>query len=308
MPEVSIVIPSYNSEKFIATTLDSVLGQTFKDIEVIVVDDGSTDTSPEIVRTYGAPIRLVPQKNSGVSAARNRGISEAKGKFIGFIDSDDYWFREKLASQIGVFRTHPEVGVVYSSFHRWESDDQDCFPQPESFHFEGALDEIDLEYSGWVYHLFLLDCWMLTSTSIFRKEVFEKCGNFDSSLPCGEDWDLWLRIAREYPMIKLKTATTLYRQHKQQTTQVVRDIDYRSRLLTQTAEKWGLCSQDGRCIDRHRYLKQLATYHASFARSHLQNGKFSIAVNTYLNAWRCNPLNLKYLAYIPFALLGWRPK
>ena len=308
MPEVSVVIPSYNSEKYIAATLESVLNQTFKGIEVIVVDDGSTDGSHEIVRAYGSPVRLVSQQNSGVSAARNRGISEAKGEFISFIDSDDYWFPEKLASQISLFREYPEVGAVYSSFLRWESDDHDCFPQPDSFHFEGAPDEIDPEYSGWVYHLFLLDCWMLTSTSIFRREVFEKCGNFDSSLPCGEDWDLWLRIAREYPMIKLKTATTLYRQHKQQTTQVVRDIDYRSRLLTQTAEKWGLCSQDGRCIDRRRYLEQLAIYHAAFARSHFQNGKLRIAVDSCLKAWHCNPLNLKYLAYIPFALLGWRPK
>lgn len=308
MPEVSIVIPSYNSEKYIETTLNSVLNQTFTDIEIIVIDDGSIDRSPAIIRSFGSPVRLISQRNSGVSTARNRGISEASGEFICFVDSDDYWFPEKIASQMEVFRAHPEVGAVYSSFLPWRSDDHECFPPPGSYILEGSKEEIDPEYSGWVYHLFLLDCWMLTSTSMFRREVLDKCGVFDSTLPCGEDWDLWLRIAREYPIIKLKRPTTLYRQHKLQTTQSVRDIDYRSRLLTQTAKKWGLCSRDGRCIEQHHFFKQLAIYHAAFARSHLQNGTFSIAINSYLKAWRCVPSNLKYLAYIPLALLGWRPK
>lgn len=308
MPEVSVIIPSYNSEKFVSTTLNSVLNQTFRDIEVIVVDDGSTDRSPEIVRSYGSPVQLISQRNSGVSTARNLGIARSSGEFVCFVDSDDFWFKDKIATQVQMFKTHPNVGAVYSNFIKWQSDENDSFPTPESFSLEGALDEIDQEYSGWIYHLFLLDCWMLTSTSMFRKKVFEKCGDFDSTLPCGEDWDLWIRIAREYPMIKLQRPTTLYRQHKQQTTQVVRDIDYRSRLLTQVAEKWGLCSRDGRCIERRRFLEQLAVYHAEFARSHLKNGKFNIAVNSYLKAWRSAPSNLKYLAYIPFALLGWRPK
>ncbi|WP_153110274.1 glycosyltransferase family 2 protein [Propionivibrio limicola] len=307
MPKVSVIIPSYNSEKYIETTLGSVLGQTFKDIEVLVVDDGSDDRSPEIVRNHGAPVRLIHQSNSGVSTARNRGISEAIGQFICFIDSDDYWFPDKLARQLQIFDTYPDTGAVYSSFIRWESNEAGCFPPPDSFDLASFADGIDTEYSGWIYHLLLLDCWMLTSATMIRRDVFNKCGTFDVTLPCGEDWDLWLRIARDYPIIKLRKPTTLYRQHTQQTTRSPQTVDFRTRLLTQAVNKWGLCSGDGRCISRRRFLDQLAVYHAIFAKSQLRNnGKVRIAIDSFVKAWRCAPLNMKYLSYIPLALLEWR--
>lgn len=310
MPEISVIIPSYNSEKHIAETIASILGQTFKDIELIVVDDGSTDRTPSIVSSFGAPVRLIEQANAGVCAARNRGLSEAQGHFICFMDHDDYWFPDKLARQIEAFKTRPEAGVVYSSFINWHAEEDGRFPPPDSFELMETADEIDPEFSGWIYHLLLLDCWMLTSTAMFRTEALEKCGSFDEDLPFSEDWDLWLRMAREYPMIKLQRPTTLYRQHKQQGNRVVRDVDYRSSLLTQAVEKWGFCSRDGRCIERRRFLDRLALYHARFALLHLHSdtGKRSIALRSFLKAWRCAPTNPRYPAYIFATLIGWRQK
>ncbi len=308
MPLITIIIPSYNSEQHIAETIDSILEQSVKDIELIVVDDGSTDGTRDLVSAYGPPVRLITQANAGVCAARNRGLKEAGGQFICFMDHDDYWFPDKLARQLDVFQAHPDAGVVYSSFINWHADETGRFPPPDSFNRTAAPDAIDAEFSGWIYHHFLFDCWMLTSTAMFRVEVLEKCGSFDEKLPYSEDWDLWLRISRAYPMFKLQQATTLYRQHKRQGNRVIRDIDYRTRLLSQAAEQWGLCSNDGRCIARRRFLDQLALYHASFALSHLHGGKFGIALRSFFRAWRCSPSNLKYLAYIPAALLGWRPK
>ena len=308
MPKVSIVIPSYNSEKYIEPTLDSVINQSIKDIEVIVVDDGSTDRSPEIVRSYGSQVRLVSQQNSGVSKARNRGIKEATAPFVCFLDSDDYWLPGKLEHQLKVFEMMPETGVVYTNFIRWEPDQNSTYPMPDSFKIETSPDEIDQQYSGWIYHLFLLDCWMQTSTTMIRREVLEKCGDFNTNLPCGEDWDLWLRIAREYQIVKLKRATTLYRQHRQQTTRNIRDVDFRSQLLEETAKKWGLRSKNGNCVSRRRFFNQLAEYHAAFGRDHLTNGKLRIALHSFFKAWLCSPLNIKYMAYIPFSILGWRPR
>lgn len=308
MPKVSVIIPSFNCELYIAETINSVLNQSHKNIELIVVDDGSTDRTREIVASFGAPVRLITQPNSGRCAARNQGIREASGEFICLLDHDDYWFSDKLALQLAEFRRHPEAGGIYSSYILWYEYGDGCFPLPDSFDVSASPDGIDADLSGWIYHKFLIDIYMLTSTAMFRAAVFEKCGVYDESLPYSEDWELWLRIVREYPLIKLLRPTTLYRQHPQQGNRVIRDIDYRTRLLSRTAKKWGLCSRDGRCITHRQFRGQLARYHTAFALGHLQYGKRKIAIRSFIKAWLACPLNPKSLAYIPAVLLGWKPK
>jgi hypothetical protein len=143
---------------------------------------------------------------------------------------------------------------------------------------------------------------------MFRAEVFKRCGVFDNALPYSEDWELWLRISRTYPMIQLRRPTTLYRQHPQQGNRVVRDVDYRTELLTGAVKEWGLCSRDGRCVTRRQFLTQLAAYHASFAFGHLQVNNLRMAISSFWKGWTSSPSNLKYLAYIGAVLLGWKPK
>ena len=308
MPKVSVVIPSYNCELYIAETINSVLNQSHKNIELIVVDDGSTDRTREIVASFGPQVRLIAQTNSGRCAARNLGIREAVGEYICLLDHDDYWFPDKLERQLAEFEQHPEAGGVYSSFILWQEDDDGQFQVPSSFDLSIYPDGINADLSGWIYHKFLIDIYMLTSAAIFRTEVFEKCGVYDESLPFSEDWELWLRIARQYPLIKLRRPTTLYRQHEEQGNRVMRDVDYRTELLLRTEKKWGRCSHDGRCVTRIQFLNQIAIYHADFALGHLKCGKRHIAIRSFIKAWLTYPLNLKYLAYVPAALLGWRPK
>ena len=308
MPKISVIIPSFNCEHYIAGTINCVLNQSFKDVELIVVDDGSSDRTREIVSSFGPPVRLIAKVNAGRCAARNRGIREAGGEFICLLDHDDYWFPDKLALQLEQFKRHPEAGVVYSSFIVWSGDSHDPFPAPASYDLTSYPAGIDPDFSGWIYHQFLIDCDMLTSSALLRAEVFQRCGVYDESLPYSEDWELWLRIARVYPIIKLSRPTTLYRQHLQQGSRVIREVDYRTLLLTQAAKKWGLCSRDGRCVSRLQFLAQLAVYHASFALVHLRAGHQGIAIRSFAKAWFSCPLKLKYLAYIPAALLGWRPK
>jgi len=307
MPTISVIIPSYNCEAYIAGTIESVLKQTFKDIELIVVDDGSTDRTQEIVTSYGRPVRLVTQENAGVCAARNRGIAEAKGQFICLMDHDDYWFPWKLERQFRELQAQPAVGMVYSGFIRWYASADGVFPDPTSFDLTVYPDDIDPDFSGWIYHQFLLDCPVLTSTTLFRAEVFQTCGTFDQSLPYSEDWELFLRVSREYPFLKLRRPTTLYRQHPLQGSRMVRDIDYRTVLLAGAAEKWGLCSRDGRRVSREQFNHNIARYHAEFALGHVRGGKLNTAIRSLLKAWRAHPTRLKYLAYIPAALLGWKP-
>lgn len=307
MSKVSVIIPSYNCELYIAETIASVLNQTHRDIELIVVDDGSTDRTREIVASFGDSVRLIAQQNAGRCAARNRGIRAASGEFICLLDHDDYWYPEKVAAQLAAFERYPEAGGVYSEYIVWNADESGHFPLPESFQRCAAPDAINEELSGWIYHHFLIDIYMLTSAAMFRAKVFDKCGAFVESLSYSEDWELWLRISREFQLINLRRAMTLYRQHSEQGFRVMRDFDYRTDLLAQTAEKWGLCSRDGRCVTRRQFRNQLAAYHISFALGHLRSGKRNIAIHSFFKAWLVCPLKIKALAYIPVALLGWKP-
>lgn len=306
-PLVSVVIPSFNCERYIAETISSVLQQSFRNLELIVVDDGSQDRTREIVAGFGDPVRLITQSNARVCAARNRGLAESRGSFVCFMDHDDYWFPDKLALQVEAMRTHPEVGVVYGGFILWQTDQNGMFPEPASFDLAAYSAGQDEDFSGWIYHQFLLDCWMLTSTAMFRREVFDRCTPFDVNLPYSEDWELWLRLSREYPFLKLHRPNTLYRQHALQGNRMVREIDYRTELLSNAARKWGLCSQDGRCQDRHLFYRQLARYHTEFAMSHALAGNIKVARNSLMKAWRTLPSNPKPLMYIVALSLGWRP-
>ena len=307
-PTVSVVIPSYNCERFIAETLESVVGQSYGDLEVIVVDDGSTDGTPEVVRRFAPRVRLVQQESAGVCAARNRGIAEARGRYVALLDHDDYWFPDKLGAQVDVLESHPEVGVVFTAFLRWEADTQGVFPSTMTVDRKPYGEGPEAEYSGWIYHLFLLDCWMLTSTAMFRAEVFRRCGVFDLSLPYSEDWDLWLRIAREYPFVKLRQPGTLYRQHASQGNRKVRDRDFRTELLSEAVLKWGLCSPDGSCLDDRTFRRQWAKYHTDFALGHAVAGNRGVALRSLARALRTNPQGLKALTYMAAVAVGWRPR
>lgn len=306
-PLVTVIIPSYNCEEYIAETLASVLGQTLSDLEIIVVDDGSQDRTREIVAAHGGQVRLVPQENSRVCAARNRGIAEARGRYICLMDHDDWWFPDKLGSQVACLEAHPEAGVVYASFILWHRDATGAFPAPASLDRSPWGEGEDPEFSGWIYHQFLRDCWMLTSTAMFRAEMFQRCGNFDVNLPYSEDWDLWLRMAREFPFVKLRRPNTLYRQHARQGSRVVRPVDYRTELLERAVATWGLCSPDGRCLERHAFRRNLATYHIEYALSHALVGNFRTAASSLFKAWRADPSNPKPLAYLVALTVGWRP-
>jgi glycosyltransferase involved in cell wall biosynthesis len=305
MPQVSIIIPTYNGERHIRQTIDAVLAQTYRDLEVIVVDDGSTDATRDIVRSYGAPVRLIEQANARVSAARNRGIREASAPFVCFLDHDDYWYPDKLERQLREMARDESLGVVYSEFMWWRPDAAGVFPDPQTMRRDA--EGTDPERSGWIYHLLLLDCWVLTSTVMFRREVLQQCGGFDETLPFSEDWDLWLRVSRRYRFAKLRAATTLYRQHPAQGSLVVRPIDYRTRLLTRAVAQWGLASPDGKALPAREFRAQLAHYHVEYGLYRLKAGQPAGAFRSFLQAWVTRPAWPKPLLYIGAAMLGWRP-
>lgn len=307
MSKVSVIIPSFNCESYIAETIESVLKQTYTNIELIVVDDGSTDKTVGIVSSYGTLLRLINQQNAGVCKARNKGISEATGDYICFLDHDDFWLPDKIELQLQAFQKNPDAGLVFSEYHRWFPNGDGHYPSPSTFMHQNRTGSTDPNFSGWIYHQLLLDCCVLTSASMLKKEVFEQCGCFDESLPFSEDWDLWLRISRDYNFVKLSDITTLYRQHPHQGSRSVRDIDYRTELLINTAKTWGLRSRDGRCLSKADFEHKLAFFSAEHGLNHMGKGKKHIAIKSLIRAWVMHPTHIRYLAYLIAGILGWKP-
>lgn len=186
-PLVSVIIPAYNAERYVAEAIDSVLAQTYPSREIIVVDDGSTDRTAEIVTGYGEAVRLVRQRNKGPAAARNTGIREARGEFIAFLDADDVWTRANLELQLTFLGAHPDHVLSYGWVRFFSGS------------VAGDLLETapcrDERPSGHVWADLIRDTIWATGAAVLRASALSQVGLFDESLPIGEDYDLWLRLA-----------------------------------------------------------------------------------------------------------------
>jgi len=311
MPQVSVIIPAYNCALYIAETIKSILAQGINDLEIIVINDGSTDNTAAIARSFGTPVKVFEQSNAGVCSARNHGIREATGEFIALVDHDDYWLPTKLSNQLAAFAANPQVDVVFSDFVWWHTNEATgMFANAVAFESQALPQGIDIVFSGWIYHQMLIDSYILTSTALARAHVVRNANGFDESLPFSEDWDFWLRVSRTSQFLKLKEKTTLYRQHPTQGSRVLRDVDYRTRLLENASRQWGLCSPDGQCMPRAQFKRQLAKYSAEFGLGHLKNASAvsrRIAVRSFLKAFFIDPTYWRSLAYLVVVPLGWKP-
>jgi glycosyltransferase involved in cell wall biosynthesis len=200
-PLVSVVIPTYNRAGLLAEAIETVLQQTHQHFEIIVVDDESTDNTAEVANRYH--VRYIFQKNQGVSAARNTGILASKGEFIALLDSDDRFFPGALASGLRVLQQHPECMLATGDFSFMSQDGKWMRPSRKPF-IKGDY------YTNLLRSNFI----EMTATCLFRREVFDRIGLFDPSLGGGEDYDLYLRIVREFPIICHPTVVAEYRSHQ----------------------------------------------------------------------------------------------
>jgi glycosyltransferase involved in cell wall biosynthesis len=193
MTEVSIIIPTYNRAKSLGAAIQSILDQTYQDFEVIIVDDYSSDNTERVVRGFqDQRISFIRHpENRGSGCARNTGIKRAKGRFIAFQDSDDIWLPSKLMKQIeALSEASDEVGVVYTGYVRRESGVEKYYPE---LYVE--------EKQNNILRQLVKGNIVGTPTAIVKRECFEKVGLFDEELSNSEDWELWLRIAKDYLFI-----------------------------------------------------------------------------------------------------------
>jgi glycosyltransferase involved in cell wall biosynthesis len=185
-PRVTVIIPTYNRAWCLREAVDSVLAQDFRDFELIVVDDGSTDDTPQLLQEYGEAIRVFRQENRGVSAARNAGIAVSRGALIAFLDSDDLWLQGKLARQVEFFKAHADA-LICQTEEIWVRNGRRVNPGKRHRKRGGMIFEPSLDL-----------CLVSPSAVMVRRELFQCVGFFDEGLPACEDYDLWLRVSSRF--------------------------------------------------------------------------------------------------------------
>lgn len=185
---VSAIIPTYNRADCVFEALDSILAQKSDPCEIIVVDDGSTDRTPELLTPYESSIKIIRQTHQGVSAARNAGICAATAQWIAFLDSDDLWLPDKILRQLEFFEINPDYKICQTEEiwlrDGWRINPRKYHAKPQGHCFSSLLDR----------------CLISPSAVMVHREVFQKVGLFDETLPACEDYDLWLRIGYRYPI------------------------------------------------------------------------------------------------------------
>lgn len=238
MPRVSVIIPTYNRAQFISSAIGSVLSQTYRDFELIVVDDGSTDGTDKVVAAFDDP-RLIylPQANRGRSNARNKALASARGDYIAFLDSDDLYLPGKLALQVEYMDEHPEAGMIYTSAR--------CIDE----HGGDLPMRYEATKSGRIYkHIaFFLPVTITLPTVMVRRELFSEVGGFDEAMSRFEDTDMWRRLSKATDIHAIDVETCELRTHQsnslefQDPDQIISSVEYYAqKLIKEDSEMLGL--------------------------------------------------------------------
>ncbi|MEW6418474.1 MAG: glycosyltransferase [Nitrospirota bacterium] len=322
---VSVIMPTYNRASYLKDAVESVLCQTFGDLELIIIDDGSTDNTEEIIKTYlkDVRVRYIKQKNSGAAAARNRGIAESTGRIIGFIDSDDIWMKDKLLIQMSVLQAFEEVGVVCSDFsaklqnriieqshiRKYFSvfDDyglsyDSVFEHKDVLHLHG-FGEVAV-YRGRIYETMIFGNCILTSTALCRREVFDTAGIFDTSFETLEDYDLFLRITKIFPAALVDRPLISYNYGNDQ----LSGERMFGKLCNNLIEIYrrnldGMPDRTFFLRHRRRIRQHWGRIHSMKAYSHFSKDEMPEAARFYGRSIASNPFNLSVYTYLVGSLL-----
>lgn len=307
LPRVSVVIPCFNAERYVAATLKAVQAQSGAELEIIVVDDGSTDGSAALIEREFPEVRMLRLANGGVAAARNAGIDVATGEWVAFCDADDIWLPGKLAAQFEAMTAHAGCRMSYTAWHVWPSSQ----PEPEADLLQRlAAESADRQRwdgaTGWLYPELLLDCVVWTSTVLMQRSLLAETGGFDTRLRIGEDYDLWMRASRLTRIERVARPLALYRQHPASITRSAPQDNYRGRVVQRALDTWGLAGPDGRLADATAVRAALAQSWNSFAYAQLQAGQPAAARRSLHHALGLRPSHwpswkLLVRSYLPLA-------
>lgn len=297
-PKISVIVPTYNCAKYLGQAIESILTQSIPAFEVIVIDDGSSDDTRSVLSAFQNQISVIHQKNKGVSSARNTGISAANGDWIAFLDSDDIWLPNKLELFVEAMSAFPDSLVYYSEFSFLKADHQGVFAAPESLYELNSDIRCDEEHSGWIYHQLLLTNWVLTSTAIINRSIFDTVEMFDENLVIAEDWDLFLRISRQGKFYKIKQPLTLYRITPNSLTKTIKPINYTNRVLNSAISQYGLSSPDGQNVDLQEFRRRAFIRQFEYGLAAYKNKWYSNCKASMSSAIKSRPLSVQAWLYL----------
>ena len=287
-PLVSVVIPTYNGAKYLPQALDSVLAQTYRPYEIVVVDDGSKDNTRAVLQPYLTQISYVYQDNRGEPAARNTGIRNSKGEFIAFLDADDLWHPRKLELQMNCFRQHPEYGLVYCLMQTFMGE-----PLPEFDRMEAPPSAVP---TGRIFSQLFWKPAFAPSAVLFRKSCIDSAGLFDEHFFIGCDYQMWLRMARHVQIGCVPQPLTLYRLHPGSLSAglgraLQNGIPWEIKVLQSVFSLYPESERElGRGLIRRRFGKA----YFDLAANLLAEGKYKEARKLMRTAVRHWPVNLRY--------------
>ena len=286
IPLITAVVVNHNYGRYLGECLDSVLEQSYPSMEIIVVDDGSTDNSLEILQSYKDRTLLIQQENRGVSAARNVGLAKSKGEWIAFLDSDDAWRPEKLQKQSNYF-TQPTVGMVFCGIE-FTDDSGRCLGSARPSNTGNFLSQLVTFTSPPIGG----------SAAVIRSECLRNLGGFDEQLSTAADLDMWIRIAARYEICAVSAPLVKYRCHSTSMHLNVRLFESDNhRLLTNVFSNPSFASV------HHLRRQSLGRFHMILAGSYSQQGGWGRAVRCALKGLLYSPHELTHLLGMPLRAL-----
>lgn len=298
-PLVSVVVPVYNGEKYLRAALDSALVQTYPALEIIAVDDGSTDSSPEILASYGSRLTMIRQQNAGVASARNAAIGASSSEFIAFLDQDDWWISEKkIEKQVASFQSYAKLGLVHTGVQVYSESASSFIDPPMPVHLSPML-------QGYCYQQLLFDNAVYNSSVMIRRSVLSATGLFDLNMSRNtvQDYDLWLRLARHYPFGYIAEPLTVLRLHGEMGTRNRQAmLGDELRVLERTVGLKGIHDSAPLRARVARILNELGVYHLDAHAPRLARSCFARALRM-----RCSSRTVLLLAatFLPSMGLEW---
>jgi len=304
MARVSVMIPTYNYGHFLGEAIQSVLDQTFQDFEIIVVDDGSTDNTREVVNSFkDTRVRYIYQDHRGVSAAQNAAIYAASGEYITGVAADDLFLPQNLEIKVKLLDSRPDVGLVYSDAYLFDNNTGDnigrLWRDPKGSH--PRFDRVKAVQQP-LKELLCNGCFIMPQASMMRRQVFAAVGYYDESLPTHEDWDLIIRVVQRFPIELIDTPLLKIRRHSTNLTGSQEKMYLGAAAAANKVMRSGSLSGDELKLLKERLLPQ----HILYARLALLDGKEAAARKTLISGIRLEPWNIKLYVYFVLSMLGTR--
>jgi glycosyltransferase involved in cell wall biosynthesis len=284
MPNVSVIIPTHNRAAYLKAAIASVLNQTFQDFEILIVDDGSSDTTPDVVKSFDDDrIQYVRHpKSRGGAAARNTGIGHCRGEYVAFLDDDDEWFADKLARQmVLLLASPPEVGCIYTGYV--------CVDRVSG---KEIAQKIPTNRGDLSKELLTANCLGGTSSVLLKRACFKQVGVFDQNLPSFQDHDLWIRISKSFHFDYIGEPLLRYYVHRKQ---IWSDLEAVNRGMDLMLEKYG---------DSRSFRKFLSYQYLSLGVSYCYKRNLKAGRRAYLQAMQLYPYEVRHYFNLCLTLLG----